>query len=428
MNNKDEKRIARIGQLIILIFFGGAGLWMTFAPLHGAVVATGSVKVESYRRTIQLNEGGIIKAILVKEGQKVAQGEHLLELEDSEASAGYGVLRGALDALLARKSRLETEATLGGKITFHPDLLAREKMPAVAELMERERRLFIAKREVLNDQVNSLQRQIQEIDKEHQALNEQVAAESGAERSAQEELKSYDRLLEKNFISQPKWLEQKRKVYDYQSRTAEHKADLSRSIRNKEELKLKVLSLRSEYMRVATEELKDTTARIVELSDRIRPAEELLKRRTVVAPVAGTVLALKSNLVGSGIGPREPLMDIVPEGSALMIEAQVGVDSIKELHLDQLAEIRFPALPHRTTPLVEGKVTYIAADAQTTKDGMPYYMVRIQPDPASMEEAKLPPLQPGMAAEVYIQTYARTALEYFIKPVSETLTKSFRER
>ena len=422
------RRISRLGQLVIIVFFGGAALWLAFAPLQGAVVASGVVKVENYRKTIQLNEGGIIKRILVREGERVAQGDSLLELEDSEAAAAYGVLRGTLDALLARKSRLESEAIGSAKLTISPELLERQNIPSVAEQIQRERKLFLAKREILNGQIASLGKQVLELSKEHEALSAQVRAERGSETLAKEELSAYYKLRDKNFISEPKLLEQKRKVLEYQSRSEEHLAEVSRSLRLKEELNLKTLTLRSDYARAANDELKEVTARIAEISDRLRPAEEVLKRRIVKAPVSGTVLALKTHTVGAAVAPRDPLMEIVPDNSALLIEAQVGIDAIKELHLDQNAEIRFPALPYRTTPLIDGKVIYIAADVQLSKDGQPYYLVQVNPLQDSMQAAQLPPLQPGMAAEVFIQTKARTALEYFIKPIYDTLGRSFRER
>ncbi|MBK6388586.1 MAG: HlyD family efflux transporter periplasmic adaptor subunit [Rhodoferax sp.] len=228
--------------------------------------------------------------------------------------------------------------------------------------------------------------------------------------------------------SPPRLLEQKRKVLDYQSRSEERRADVARTLRLKEELNLKIISLRSDYSRGAAQELKDATNRIVELSDRLRPAEDMLKRSVIAAPVAGTVLALKTNTPGASIAPRENLLEIVPDDSTLLIEAQVGIDSIKELHLGQTADIRFSALPYRTTPLVSGRVKYIAADIQLTKEGQPYYLVQILPIPESLEEAQTPKLQPGMAAEIFVQTQPRTAFEYLLQPVTDTLARSFRER
>lgn len=421
-------RIIRLGQLVILLTFGSAALWLAFAPLHGAVVANGLVKVKNYRQTVQHNEGGIVRKILVREGEHVQLGQALIELEDSQAASAYGVLRSALDAELARKARLESEAILSPKITFPKELISRADSPVVAEMTEREQRLFQARAATLNGQVKSLEKQMSQTDKEFDALSSQMKAERGSEELAQEELESYRVLRDKNFISTPRLLEQKRKVFDYQSRAEERRADVARTLRLKEELNLKIISLRSDYSRGAAQELKEATNRIVEFSDRLRPAEDMLKRRIIAAPVAGSVLALKTNTPGASIAPRENLLEIVPDNSTLLVEAQVGIDSIKELHIGQTADIRFPALPYRTTPLISGNVTYVAADIQLTKEGHPYYLVQVLPIPESLESAQISKLQPGMAAEVFIQTQARTALEYFLKPVTDTLARSFRER
>jgi HlyD family type I secretion membrane fusion protein len=352
----------------------------------------------------------------------------LIELEDSQAAAAYGVLRSALDAELARKSRLESEAILSPKITFSKELTNRADSPVVTEMIEREQRLFQARAETLKGQIKSLEKQISQIDKEFDALSSQMNAERGSEELAREELESYRVLRDKNFISTPRLLEQKRKVLDYQSRSEERRADVARTLRLKEELNLKIISLRSDYSRGAAQELKEATNRIVELSDRLRPAEDMLKRSVIAAPVSGSVLALKTNTPGASIAPRENLLEIVPDNTTLLVEAQVGIDSIKELHLGQTADIRFSALPYRTTPLVLGNVKYIAADIQLTKEGQPYYLVQILPTPESLQASQIPQLQPGMAAEVFIQTQPRTALEYFLKPVTDTLARSFRER
>lgn len=422
------QRIIHLGRWVILAAFGSATLWLAFAPLHGAVVARGLIKVENYRRTVQHNEGGIVRRILVKEGQHIQRGEALIELEDSQASAAYGVLRSALDAELARRARLEAEAIQGGKIEFPRELLDRSETPVVAEMLERERRLFKARRDNLNSQIRSLERQIVQIDKEYDALSGQLKAERGAEELAQEELESYRVLRDKNYIATPRLLEQRRKVLDYQSRSEERRAESARTLRLKEELQLKIMTLRAEYAQSATQDLKDATNRVVELADRLRPAEDLLQRSRIKSPETGVVIGLKANTAGSSIAPRETLMEIVPDDSTLLIEAQIGVDSIKEVYGGQHADIRFTALPYRTTPMVSGRLTYIAADAQYTKDGVPYYLVQILPDSESLATAEIPQLKPGMAAEIYLKTKPRTAIEYLLQPITDTLSRSFRER
>lgn len=421
-------RIVRLGHLVILIAFGSLFAWLTFAPLHGAVVARGLVKVESHRKTVQHNEGGIIEKILVRDGQHVEQGEALIELDTNQTAATYGIFRSALDAELARMARLEAEALLATQLRFPPELLARETSPVVSEMMGREKKLFQTRLQMLHSQTSSLEKQIDLLDQQLGALTGQHEAEQGAENLAKEELESYKALREKNFISTPRLLEQKRKVLDYLSRSEERRAELAQAKRTREEIRLKIINLRSQYTQEASQELKDATQRIAELNDRLRPAADQLARSTIRSPATGTVMALRANTSGASIAPRDPLLDIVPDSSNLVIETQVGVDEIKQLFVGQTSDIRFSALPYRSTPLITGKVSYIAADAQVSKEGTPYYLIHILPDKLSQKEAKIPALQPGMAAEIYIRTEARTALEYFMKPITETLARSFVER
>jgi HlyD family type I secretion membrane fusion protein len=152
-----------------------------------------------------------------------------------------------------------------------------------------------------------------------------------------------------------------------------------------------------------------------------------MRRQSITAPVAGRVLGLRVHTEGATIGAREPLLDIVPTNQEVLIEAQAPLDSIKQLHIGQIAEIRFSALPYRTTPMVIGQVTYISPDVLADKDGRPFFQVHILPNPQSLLDAKISSLDPGMAAEIYIQTQSRTALQYIMRPIADSLRRSFRE-
>jgi HlyD family type I secretion membrane fusion protein len=166
---------------------------------------------------------------------------------------------------------------------------------------------------------------------------------------------------------------------------------------------------------------------LLELRERLLPTSDALARQSIVAPVGGKVIGLRVHTEGATIGPREPLLEIVPMNVELMIEAQAPLDSIKQLHLGQHADIRFSALPYRTTPMVSGKVSYISPDVLADQDGHSFYQVHITPDPESLSNAKITSLDPGMAAEVYIQTQSRTALQYIMRPISDSLLRAFRE-
>ena len=424
----ETKRIIRVGQVAILLTFVCAGTWAALAPLHGAVVATGLVKVDANRKTVQHNEGGIVSQILVRDGGRVVQGQPLIVLEDSQVSSTYRVLRSALDVELARAARLHAEAAWSRTMVVPAEFANRQGEPAIAQQFEREEALFRARRSSLDSQVQLLQEQIAQTEKEAKALGAQRQAERRALGLAEAELLKYTELHDMQFLSGMKLSEQKRLVSDYQSRMEERLAEIARAERMRDELRLKIVALRSDYSRGAIEELKDSTARLVELGERLQPSEDALRRQSIRAPVSGTVLSLKVNTIGSSIGPREPLMDIVPDSGPLVIEANAPVDSIKELHRDQAVDIRFTALPYRSTPLVKGRLVYVSPDAITDPQGRVFYQMHVLPEAEAMRKANIPQLQPGMAAEVYVQTESRTALEYLLKPVTDSLMRAFRER
>lgn len=422
-------KLARYGLAFILVTFIGLGLWGATAPLQGALITTGLVKISSNRKTLQHNEGGIVKSILVKDGDLVVKGQPLLLLEDASVSAGYQLLRGNLDAELARQASLQAAALNAGQIEFSAEILARKHHADVRQLMARETALFTTRLNALREQTHLLQGQIDDITQETLALKAQLKADQAGGDSAAEELRLYESLRAQQFVSTARLLAQQRLVSDYQARQQQHHAELARASQRVRDLQLQIVSMRNEYSRQAAEGLKESSVKLMELRERLIPSGDALHRQSIVAPVAGRVLNLRVHTPGASIGPRDPLMEIVPEGESLVIEAQSSVDSIKQLHLGQEADIRFTALPYRTTPLVQGSVTYISPDVLfDQKSGVPSYQVHIRPDEASLKAARISLLEPGMAAEIYIRTEARTAFEYLLRPVTDMVMRAFRER
>jgi HlyD family type I secretion membrane fusion protein len=217
-------------------------------------------------------------------------------------------------------------------------------------------------------------------------------------------------------------------VADYQARQGEHLAEVAKARQKKTDLELRILSLKNNYVQTAADELKDSSNKIADLMERLRPSEDEARRQNIVAPVAGRVVGLQVHTVGAVLAPREPLLDIVPKDSPLLVEAKVGVDSINELHEGMEAEVRLTAYQQRTTPLVKGTVNYVSPDRLVDKEiNAPYYTVTIALSAASLKDAGQIRLQPGMGAEVYIQTRARTALDYVLEPVTDSMRRAFRE-
>ncbi|NMF91355.1 HlyD family type I secretion periplasmic adaptor subunit [Aromatoleum petrolei] len=420
------KRLIRVGQLIIAIAFVGLGIWLAFAPLQGAVIMMAQAKVDANRKAVQHNEGGIVNEILVRDGDIVAQGQPLIVLRDAQAEALYSVTHTALDAELARHARLEAEMT-GSTPKFPQALLQRKDEPVAAEMMRREQALFEERRRALAAQIALLENQAKSVGDEVEALKAQMEAERMGAAAAEEEMASLASLKDQKFVANTRLLTQKRVISDYRSREEERRSEIAHAQSQREELRLRAVTLRSDLVRQAAEEAKASTTRIMELQDRLRPASDLLQRLTIRAPVAGRVLNLAVHTAGGTIAPRATLMEIVPDTGPLVLEGRVHVDAIKELHIGQGADIRLTALPQRTTPLLPGKVSYISPDALTVEDGATFYLVQLVPD-AAEADSPLAQLQPGMAAEVFIRTKPRTALEYLLEPVTDTMMRAFRER
>jgi len=426
MMHTDTTRIIRIGQLIIAIAFVGLGMWLALAPLQGAVVLMAQAKVDANRKAVQHNEGGIVHEILVRDGELVSAGQPLIVLQDAQTEAVYSVTRTALDAEMARHARLVAEMT-GGTPKFPDALLQRKDDPVAADMMRREQALFDERRRGLAAQIVLIESQAARIGEQVEALKSQMAAERSAGTTAEEELHSLAALSDQKFVSNTRLLTQKRLIADYRSREEERRAEIAQALSQREELRLRAVTLRNDMVRQAAEESKASTTRIMELQDRLRPASDLRQRLTIRAPVAGKVLNLNVHTAGGTITPRATLMEIVPMTGPLVLEGRVNVDAIKELHVGQAADIRLTALPHRTTPLLPGKVSYISPDALTVEDGTTFYQIQLVPD-AAASSSLLAELQPGMAAEVFIRTKPRTALEYLLEPVTDTMMRAFRER
>lgn len=419
----------RTGIGIILFFFVGAFIWMATAPLHGAVIAPGNVRVESNRKTVQHQEGGIVRKIQVRDGDLVTRGQPLILLEDVQVDASVEIVRDQLDTELIREARLQAEKTLSSHIRLPDEISSRAAQPKLKEFITKEAQLFNSRKETLNSQIALLQDQIRQVDSEIQGLEHQIASERQSIAYSNQELDVNQPLYEKNFIAKARMLQLQRTVSDYEVRLGEHIADLAKARQLKSELNMRTITLRSQYVENAAEELKNAGSKIATLREQLRPSEDAAQRQTIVSPANGRVVGLRVFTEGATIGPREPLMDIVPQDASLIVDARVDLDAISNLHIGQTAEIRFSAFKQRTTPLVEGKVVYISADSLAGQEGQPpYFSVHILPDDASLKAAGDLRLHSGMAAEAYIRTAERSALDYIFEPVTDALLRAFRER
>lgn len=425
----DALRSIRIGLAIIAGGFVIGGGWMAFAPIAGAVIAQGAVKVDMNRKTVQHQEGGIVKQLLVRDGDRVRQGQTLMVIGDVRVDAAYDSLKTQRDSELARHARLSADRALAATIVYPEELQARAEQDAkVAEVLQREDALFAARRQTLHEQKRLIEQQVRESEQEAQALQRQIGAASRALGLQREELEANRRLMAQGFVGAMRVKTVDRAAADYEARIGEHQAELAKARQRTSELALRAKTLENQFMQAAADELKESSNKLFDLDERLRPSKDAAERQTIVAPIAGEVVDLKVSSIGAVIGPRDPLLDIVPLDGKLIMEGRIRPEDINSVQIGSAADVRLTAFKSRLIPVVEGKVVYVSADRLVERQsGQPYYTVHVDVAPDALKTAGDLRLQAGMPVEVFIKTRERTTLQYLLEPITAFVGRSLRE-
>ncbi|HJS36537.1 MAG TPA: HlyD family type I secretion periplasmic adaptor subunit [Burkholderiales bacterium] len=417
---------AGIAGVVLLVL--AVAVWASLAPVSGAVIAPGAVKVDMYRRTVQHQEGGIVGEILVRDGSRVKAGDPLVILKDVKVEAGIELVLNQLDGELAKSARLQAEQAWAQEVKFPEELERRAGDPRVADVLRRERELFKTRREAYDSQLGLIRAQIRDVGNEIRARQAQIKADHASLRFQREELESNRKLLKDGFISSTRVMSLERGLADVEARLSEHEADLATARGKVSELNLKAENLRTTMMQEAANEQRQNTLQILDLRERLRPLQDASTRQRVVAPIGGEVVALKFTSVGTVIGPRDPILDIVPENIELVIEGRVRPEDINYVSVGADTDVRLTAFRQRITPVVAGTVIYVSADRiEDRNERTAYYVVHVRVTPEALAKAGDLKLQAGMPAELYIKTAARTALMYVLDPVTGFLQRSLRE-
>ena len=404
--------------------------WMTFAPLSSAVVAQAYVKVDLNRRPVQHAEGGIVREVLVRDGQRVRQGEPLLVLGDVSVDADKNRLDYRVKTERASLGRLEAEQTMARAIIFTTDVIETAKTDSrLAQQMAKERSLFDARRDALVGQVALLHAQREKVAEEIVALRAQIMQASESIKFQRSDLEANRKLLKDGFISATRVAQMEGTVADYGVKIEERRSELARAQQRTVDTDLRIGSLENDYRQQASDQLKMTAARLSEIEQEQRKSADASARQVITAPASGEIIDLKYSTPGSVIPPRETIAEIVPDDTRLVTEARIRTEDINRIQRGQLADIRFTAFKYRTTQLVHGKVIYISADRLIDRaTNVPYYSVLVEADPASLATAGDLKLLAGMPAEVYIKGEERTPLQYLVEPVTQVLRHAVRER
>jgi HlyD family type I secretion membrane fusion protein len=488
------RRLRRDGLIALAVWGLGFGLWAGFAPISGAVVGSGFVKVEANRLTVSHRDGGIVAQVPVHEGQIVRRGQTLVVLEDARLDSSVDLLAAQLAVEQLRRSRLEAEAALRPNWMPPPELglagtagstgvpeaanrsgrpdaagagpraggrgveassgsgvasaapagaadagvAAAESVAATVagvaaatrlrEALARERSAFDARRRTLQGQLESIRSQMQDAETEMKAHERDATAATEALRLMRDELASNERLLEENFVNRTRVLSLRRGVAEYESRIEASRAEQAQARQKRTELEGRLATVRDAYVQQATEDLREAAARIVDFEERLRANRDSARRQVVTAPTDGRLVDLKVNTVGSALGPLEPIVDIVPSDVPLVVEARVSAQSVSDIAPGQAAEVKLLAYSQRSSGMLDARVVRVSADALVDeRSGLHYFAVQVEVAAEALQRAAHGPLLPGMAAEVYIKTHERTALEFLLDPLAQAMRRSFRE-
>ena len=423
-------RFVIAGGAIIALFFGGFGTWAGLAPLASAALATGTVRAESNRKTVQHLEGGIIAALLVHEGDHVTAGQTLVRLDTTSAASRHESLRHQRDLLVASRARLMAAQAHADKVVFPDDLEARRSEPRLAMLLSNQERIFETRRQSYVGQRDILLKQIDQLRSQIDGMEAQIDSADRQMALVAKEQKTVTGLVKKGLEREPRLLDLQRRAAALQGSRAESVSAIARAEQAIGETQLKILSLDDEQSEKGAGELEKVQADLARTEEELTAAADVLKRRDIVAPIAGTVLNMKFFTPGGVITPGTPVLDIVPSEDRLLIEAQISPLDIDIVRAGLPAEVRFTAYKSRRTPVLDGRVKQISADRfLDERQGFPYYKALVEVDAKELADMDEPvELYPGMPTEVMIKTGERSFFEYLIQPVRDSFTKAFHEQ
>lgn len=422
-------RLGRLGLLIFLLALVPIGAWVCNAPLAMAVVAPAYVKVDLNRRPIQHLEGGIVRKVLVRDGQHVRAGEPVLLLGDVGVDVDRNRL--AYRAIVERAVlvRLENEQLRAPVLRF-PDELAKAAAqdPRIAQGLAKEAALFASRRSSLDSEMALMQIQRRQIGLEAESLRAQIGNIEHSLTLQRQDLELHRGLQRDQFISPAKLSQIEAGVADYAAKVDERHSELARAGQRIADVDLRMRALQNAYIHTASDELKNSVARLTDIDQEMRKTDDAASRQVVVAPTSGEIIDLKFTSPGAIVRPGDTIAEIVPSAARLMVEAHIRPEEVNHIHLKQKARIKFTALKYRSAPMVEGEVAYISADRLTDRgSGQSYFSVLVATDDLALGARRDVTLQAGMSAEVYIDGTSQTPLQYLVEPVMSTFRKAGRQ-
>ncbi|MET1412244.1 HlyD family type I secretion periplasmic adaptor subunit [Roseibium sp. HPY-6] len=431
-NPEDEKAPSIRGPLVaagiaVVVGFGGFLLWGFTADLDSAAVATGKVIVDSKRKTISHLEGGILRRLLVNEGDFVTAGQALVELDATRARAELAQLRGKRISLLATLARLRSERDLKDEIEM-PRELVESDAPTASDVMAAEERFFEKRRRVYEGKVAFQQKEIEQFAAQIEAAEAQIASNNHRQLLLEERVDALSGLEKKGFTSKAMLSEVQLELSELIGNGGELAAEKAKSEKAKQGAEVALLQAEQELQSEIASEILEAQLELKITDEQIISAKDVLDRLVVYAPQGGIITDIEMRTPGGVVEPGKAIMDIVPQDEKMLVEVRMNLKDIDHVRVGSEARIRLTAYDRRNVQPLEGEVTFVAADQTVDQQTQAaFYVVRAEVSQEELANNPVVALYPGMPAEVLILRRARKAIEYLVEPLTESFNRAFRE-
>jgi protease secretion system membrane fusion protein len=424
----DRDRASRIGLWALGIFFGGFLLWAAFAPLDEGVPSSGLVSIDTKRKPVQHLSGGIVKDVLVHEGEHVKEGQLLVRLDPAVAKANYEATRQRYLGLRAIEGRLLAEQTGAAKINFHPDLASASTDPLIRQQILTQEQLFMSRRSALRADLQAIEESAQGQEALIHAYQNMLGNRRNQMSLVTEELNNTRGLVKEGYAPRNRQLELERMVADLNSAQAELLGNITRAQRAIAEARQRVVQRQQEYRKEVETQLTDVTRDVTSEQGKYLALKEDLERIEIKSPASGQVVGQSTQTVGGVLQPGQKLMDIVPDDEPLVLEARVQPQMIDRVHEGAPVDVRFAAFAHSPQLVVQGKLMSISRDLlQDPQSGQTYYLARAVLTPEGMKKLGNRRMQPGMPVEVVFKTGERSLLTYLLNPLTKRVAAAMKE-
>ena len=427
--SSDTRGVARTGLLVLAVGFGGFLLWAGLAPLDEGVPTQGMVTLDTKRKTVQHLSGGLVKEVLVQEGQQVKEGQPLLRLDGAVAKANYEAVRQRYLGFRAMQSRLFAEQLGSAVIDFHPDVKAAMNDALIKQQVSTQQQLIQARRAALAADLQGLEESMQGLKEQLGSYQNILVQRRNQLALLTEELTNTRGMVKEGYAPRNRQLELERMVAESNAAIADLTGNSMRVSRQVAELTQRSMARKQEYRKEIESQLADVTREVQSDAEKFVAVSADLGRMEIKAPANGQVVGLTVQTVGAVLQPGQKLLDVVPDNQTLLLEAHIPPHLIDKMQAGLHTDIRFNTFAHAPQLVVEGKVLSISGDLLVDPQNpqFAYFLARVQVTPAGMKTLGARQMQPGMPAEIVIKTGERSLLTYLLHPLTKRMAASMKE-